>query len=673
MKIIKFTLYIFILITFLFLSFSIYEVATFSSKYVNKPYISFSVKNIRNPKVKQFVKFIDNRYSYIYKNLFSNNNNLLEVLDRDTLPNEVFYKGKKNNFTINKNKLNNNSDSWKRSHGNFSSNRFSDLKQINSENLNDLKLEWVYEFQEKPIIDIQANPVMAERKLFLPTVKKSLITLDAVTGKKIWEYKTKKHSVARRGLIYNKNENDDNSYIYFCANRQLVSLNTKNGKPNKSFGNNGIVKLPQICKVAPLIIDQNLVITTFEPAVEIYDLITGKVKWKFFLKKNYNEKRVNGKRFDYSGGNPWGGIAADYDRKIVFISTGNAGNYFNGINRPGDNKYSNSIVALDLVKKKKIWDFQEVRHDIWDLDIPASPIVTTINHENKIIDVVVAVTKLGNTIILDRLTGEPIFDYKEKKVETSKIEGEITSNYQFIFDKPKPFSKQFFNINEFSDTYKKSDEYKNEENFIYGFFKPVEENKRLVMYNLHGGAEWMGASVNHRNGMLYINSNNIPWELHILKETKEFSYNNYVSRFYRLKDQNGFPASKTPWGTITAINLNIGQILWQKPFGMHPNYISNKVEDSGTENFGGLTATAGNIILATGTLDNEFRIYNSKNGEELWSYKMEYSGSNPPITYSINNEQYIVVVSTGSYNLNRGYPKINKLGNLIYCFRLKKN
>ena len=133
------------------------------------------------------------------------------------------------------------------------------------------------------------------------------------------------------------------------------------------------------------------------------------------------------------------------------------------------------------------------------------------------------------------------------------------------------------------------------------------------------------------------------------------------------------PASKTPWGSITAINLNIGQILWQKPFGMHPNYMSNKAEDSGTENFGGLTATAGNIILATGTLDNEFRIYNSKNGEELWSYKMKYSGSNPPITYSINNEQYIVVVSTGSYNLNRGYPKINKIGNLIYCFRLKKN
>ena len=109
MKIIKFTLYFFILIIFLFLSFSIYEFATFSNKYVNKPYISFSVKNIRNPKVKQFVKFIDNRYSYIYKNLISNNNNSFVAPDRDNLPNEVFYEGKKDNFTINKNKLNNNS------------------------------------------------------------------------------------------------------------------------------------------------------------------------------------------------------------------------------------------------------------------------------------------------------------------------------------------------------------------------------------------------------------------------------------------------------------------------------------------------------------------------------------------------------------------------------------
>ena len=102
------------------------------------------------------------------------------------------------------------------------------------------------------------------------------------------------------------------------------------------------------------------------------------LNWKYYLKEKIHS-RHGGKRYDYSGGNPWGGISADLDREIVFLTTGNPGVYLQGINRPGKNKYANSVIAIDIKNKKKLWDFQEIEHDIWNRDIPAPPILTRIN------------------------------------------------------------------------------------------------------------------------------------------------------------------------------------------------------------------------------------------------------------------------------------------------------
>ena len=180
--------------------------------------------------------------------------------------------------------------------------------------------------------------------------------------------------------------------------------------------------------------------------------MNGKLSWKYYLKeKKFNKNRYGGKRYDYSGGNPWSGISADTERGIVFVSTGNAGYYFNGVNRPGNNKYSNSVIAIDINNKKKLWDFQEISHDIWNLDIPAPPILTSIKKNDLTIDVVVAVTKLGNTLVLDRLTGEPIFDFHLKKAPRSKIPGEKTAYYQPNIKIPEPFSKQIFNEEEITN------------------------------------------------------------------------------------------------------------------------------------------------------------------------------------------------------------------------------
>ena len=659
----------------LFISFVIMEMASLSTKYINRALITLDVNNVKNPQIKKIVRKADNLYALLLLKISDEQKKHLDQtnLKYQELPDEKIILGKKSDFTINVLRKGNNLNDWHRSHGNSMSNRFSDLSLINVDNIENLDLAWKYKFDDVKR-DIQANPVIAENKIFLPTTSHQIIALNAKDGKKIWEHDVK-GTPARRGIIYWAGNDNHESRIYFCVEKELISLSAKNGKLIKSFGSNGIVKLKRRCLVSPVIINDQLIIATFDPSLEIFNLFNGKLNWKYYLKeKKFNKKRYGGKRYDYSGGNPWSGISADKDRGIVFVTTGNAGYYFNGVNRPGNNKYSNSVIAIDIINKKKLWDFQEISHDIWNLDIPAPPILTSIEKNNLIIDVVVAVTKLGNTLILDRLTGEPIFDFHLKKAPLSKVPGEKTSYYQPKLKIPEPFSKQIFSEQEITNISVESKNFiKNKiKNSNFGFFQPHELNKKTIYYGFHGGAEWMGASINNNNGMMYLTSSNTAWETNIfLKKGK--GYYKYGSSFKRLFDQDGYPGSKPPWGTLTAINLNLGKIIWQVPFGEYEELTRNGVPITGTENYGGATGTAGNLIFATGTIDKKIRAFNSINGKEVWSYKLPFSGSGPPSIYSIDDEQYVIVASTGSHSLNIGYPNLIKFGNWLYCFKLKNN
>ena len=668
MKKIKKFIYILILI---FISLIFFEMISISTKYVNRSTFNIDINNVRIPLIKKLVRKIDNFYAFSLLKISKKHQEHLNQQDKkfEELPEYKTISAKKNNFTISNFNEKNNLDEWKRSHGNHSSNRFSNLSKINLSNIKNLDLAWKYEFSEINI-DIQANPVIANGKIFTPTTGNKVISINATTGKKIWEYQTDS-TPARRGILFWSFKNK--SKIYFCAEKNLISLNAENGKLEKNFGKNGIIKLKNRCKISPVIINNNLVIATVEPALEVYNLNNGKLLWKYYLKKKSEKKRYGGKRYDYSGGNPWGGISADTKRGIVFITTGNAGSYFGGVNRPDDNKHSNSIIAIDILNKKKLWDFQEIKHDIWNFDIPAPPILTSIRKNNINIDVVVAVSKTGNTIILDRLSGEPIVDCRERKAPRSKIPGEKTAYYQPYLGLPEPFAKQFFSKSEISNISTQSTNYiKNKiKNSNYGFFEPHEIDKQNIFFGFHGGAEWMGASINNNDGMMYITSHNIPTIGSVHETRNKYSYYKYFSKFERLLDQNGYPGSKPPWGNLSALDLNTGKIKWQVPFGEYDELTKKGIPLTGTENYGGATGSAGNLIFATGTLDKKIRAFNSNNGEEMWSYQLEYVGSGPPSIYSINDEQYIVVASTGSYSLSKAYNV--DFGNLLYCFKLKKN
>jgi len=651
--------------------FSLYEITSIDSKYVNRSTVDINVNNIRNPQVKKLIRQLDIYISSFYFQLSKKKQQEFYKQDLNkykSLPDELIIPATLDNLTISNNKNFNNSTDWKRSHGNHSSNKFSNLKKINIENVKNLELAWVHTFEKNG--DIPGNPIYFDKTVYLSSTDKSLVALNAINGKKIWEHKTEGRA-AIRGLILNK---EDESKIYFCDQGNLIALFANNGEAVNEFGKKGKIKLKKKCQITPVIMNNKIIIGTFEPGVEVYDIKNGKILWKFILKKKNNAFfRYGGKRYDYSGGNPWGGISADLDRKILYVSTGNAGRFYEGTTRPGNNKYSNSVIAIDIENQKLLWEFQEIEHDIWNLDIASPPILTSIIKNDKKIDVVVVPTKFGNTLVLDRLTGKNIYSYTNKKVPLSKVPGEKTSFYQKVFNLPEPFSNQYFKGNDdITNISEKSFQYvKNKiKDATYGFFIPHSIDKKNILYK--GGAQWMGASVDNKNGIMYVPSNDIPTFIWLENVNKNNTYYNYRMRGKVIKDHLGYPGSKPPWGNLTAINLNTGKIIWRVPFGEYKELTKKGIPITGTYNYGGVTATAGGLVFATGTLDNKIIALDSKTGKELWNYKLPFSGSSPPTIYEYNNEQYVLVSSTGSISMRKVFPEISKSGNKIYAFKLKK-
>ena len=288
----------------------------------------------------------------------------------------------------------------------------------------------------------------------------------------------------------------------------------------------------------------------------------------------------------------------------------------------------------------------------------------------------IALTKLGNTIILDRFSGEPIYDYEMKLAPASKFPGEKTCKYQPSFKLPEPFSKNVFTKDDVTNRSKEDRDYVMSivDKSNYGFFPTYELNKNTIVYNGSGGAQWMGGSVDPYKNILYVTTNEIPTILKVFAShdiNKNFEYKVSVGKPSMLEDLNGYPGSKPPWGTVTALNLDTGKIIWKVPFGYYEELKIMNEPDTGTVNFGGATATAGGLVFATGTLDKLIRAFDTENGKELWSYKLPYIGSAPPTSYEVNGEQYIIVPASGGISLKFLYPELVEQGDAFVAFKIQ--
>lgn len=632
---------------------------------------------------------------------------------------------------------------WMRSQGDAFSSRYSSLTQINRANVGKLKVAWTYHSNDGKA-NIQCTPVIVEGVLYAPTAGNAVVALDASTGRELWRFQPGGRP-AQRGLLYWPGEGSIGPRLFFTSGSSLFALDPRNGKPVTGFGDGG--RVPSGGSVSPVVAQDVIVAANFN-IVSGYDVKTGRNIWSFsMMPLEKNNRTADGVSLDLTdrGANVWGGMSADVGRGIVYLATGAPHPNFIGVDHLGDNQYSDSVVALDVRTGHRLWSFQEIRHDIWDLDIPAPPNLVTVVHDGRRVDAVAQVTKLGNTLLLDRLTGKPLFSYRLRRAPVSTLPGEVTSPYQPVFSLPQPFTRQEWQPGDATTLTPQAHAFvlQQVQRANYGWFEPLQPGKPTVYYNVHGGAEWTGASFDPQTGLLYVSANEFPWIITVLKArvrtfrwaaeaatpgqqlfiqncagchgvnrkgkgmapsllglanrmlddeairtilhgrnamppipvsaqqrqqivdylfdrdippdnsetSKDTRYTYFPNGYPKLIDDNGYPGSNPPWGTLNAINLNTGKLVWKVPLGEYEELTKRGIPRTGTENFGGATVTAGGLVFCAGTRDLKIRAFDKDSGAELWSAKLPFGGFAPPAIYQVKGQQFVVIAATGGGKL----------------------
>jgi quinoprotein glucose dehydrogenase len=614
------------------------DATDYDRNYVNRSKFEISIVHLNSRHSIRISNFLRNNYLYLHEKFFpktfSERWGIESEINRKKLPETKVTKAITKNYSKPLYKVDDylTKNDWTRSHGNNFSTRFSKLSKINPENVSQLRLAWTYEAQLDSVSkkENQANPIFYKNRIYMPDVDNKIVALEGNSGKKIWEFSVPNGIAAKRGLILKEDK------IYFTDNRKFLYCIDLSGKPVNDFGDKGKIKVG-LTPLPPVIFNDQIILITTDSVIKSFNLKDGKINWKYKINKTKNSLIFS----NFTKGSPWGGLSLDEKRGLLFFTTGNPEPWLVGVFRPGENLYANSLVAFDLNKKDIKWYFQEIPHDIWNYDLAAPPILTMIKRENKNVDVVVAISKLGNTIILDRETGKPLFDMTYERAPTSNIPGERTSEYQINLKLPEKICRSTFKedyLTEFDKEFiKEFNNEKKEYNFV--FPSPQLLGKRNL--TIGSCVRWAGGSIDTKNNTLYVTSDNQVYVNYIVEDKDNML--SYYHESEAFLDNDGFPGIKPPWGAITALNLNTGKIKWQIPFGKIKDLEKKNIYNTGSTNRAGLTATSGNIIFASGTEDKMIRAFKSETGQELWNYKMSSAGSAPPTIYEIDKKQYIVV------------------------------
>ena len=639
---------------------------------------------------------------------------------------------------------------WTRSHGGDECLRYSACDQITPDNVGDLRIAWTYRSKDGRG-KIQCNPIVVDDVLYAPTVGNRIVAVNAATGEEIWSFQPRQRP-AFRGITWWPGGYGVGPRLFFATeDHRLHALDPGTGKPVRSFGDHGNVRLTEGARVAPTIFARRLVIAGYLKDVEAFDVVTGEFLWRFHTVPRAGEfGHDTWETTQPNAANCWGGMALDPRRGIVYITTGSPKPNFRGMEHVGDNLFANCVVAIDARNGKLLWHFQEVPHDIWDLDLPAPPILTTVRRHGRQVDVVAAVSKTGNTLLLDRVSGEPIFPVRRRRAPVSDVPGERTAPYQLDLELPEPFSRQVFDpaevpIHDFETQVWALAQYRS---LRHGWFLPVSQRKVTAYYGVHGGAEWTGACSDPTRGRLYVTANEIPWLMSLVNVDEprrdprqpptrgqvvytgtcepchgkdrfgvgvspplvalrhrtndaevtellrtgrglmpafpflekadrdallDFLFVRDIphgqaaqtgapatrpdrprfvqNKWTRFLDPRGYPAVQPPWGTLNCLDLNTGKLLWKVPLGEHEELTKRGVPITGTENFGGASATAGGLVFAAGTRDRRIRAFDAETGGELWSHELPFGGYAPPTIYEVEGRQFVVIPASGGGKL----------------------
>ena len=404
---------------------------------------------------------------------------------------------------------------WTRSQGDNGARRYSALRQVTKENVRDLAPAWTYRSGDGAA-NIQCTPIVVDGLLYAPTPGRALVAIDAATGVERWRTQREsprarraQDAPARRGLVYWPGDRENAPRILFGAGDWIYAVEPKTGESLKGFGENGRTPLPTGATAAGAVYQHVFVTTGVNGDIFGFDVRNGKQLWRFRSVARGGD--FGGETWDgpQSGANGWSGLSIDDQRGIAFIALGAPRPDMVGVGRLGDNLFSNCVLALNVLTGERLWHFQDVRHDIWDLDVCAPPNLVTIVRDGKRVDVVTCMAKSGHLFVLDRVSGKPVFPVRLRRAPVSKLPGERTAAYQPDPELPEPISRSEFNPDDITDRTPEAREFvkKVVERSNYGFFEPFTEGKPTLFIGSRGGAEWSGAAVDVPTGRLYVTSN----------------------------------------------------------------------------------------------------------------------------------------------------------------------
>ena len=613
--------------------------------------------------------------------------------------------------------LGSNDGEWTNYASDTGSTKYTSLDQINADNFEELEIVWRWtsidgEIDLEAVMGdaaedisfgrLQATPLMIDGVLYMITALNQAVALDSATGELLWSFDPQAYlsgySISplgyhHRGVAY-WSDNKESRILFATNDGYLFSLDAEEGQPDTAFAG-GRIDLTQgipradresldysgavpLGTVSPAIVVGDVLvvnqITSNRPHykerpptfVRGYNIRSGELVWTFNTIPQAGEFGVETwqeESWRYTGnGGVWTQMSADLDLGLVYLPTEAPTNDYYGGHRPGDNLFTQSVVAVDAATGDRVWHFQMIHHGLWDYDTPAAPNLMNVNVNGREIRALAQVTKQGWAYVFDRATGVPVWPMPELPVPQGLIPGERTSPTQPFPTKPPAFAMQGLTEDDLIDF---TPELKAEaleiiDDYVYGpIYTPAslpdeETAKRgsIFVPSAGGGANWPGAGFDPETNVLFVPSSNgafTPFMGTLPEDESNF-------RYYRLQNRGvvgprGLPLLKPPYSTITAIDMNLGEILWQAPNGDGSVRVENNPAVEGLD-LPPLGGGGRHPVLVTSTLlihgQNEgygpILIARSKEtGEELAKIELPGDPQSAPMSYAIDGRQYIAL------------------------------
>jgi quinoprotein glucose dehydrogenase len=388
----------------------------------------------------------------------------------------------------------------------------------------------------------------------------------------------------------------------------------------------------------------------------------------------------------------WSFSSADEALNLIYIPTGNATpDLWGGKRRPFDDKYSSSVVALDLTTGRPRWSFQTTHHDLWDYDVPAQPVLVDIPTSRGVLPALVQATKRGDLFVLDRRNGKPIFAVAERPVPQGPAFGDrlaATQPFSSISVRPADLTEsQMWGMTPLDQLWCRI---RFREARYEGLFTPPGERPTINHPGSFGAISWGGVSIDERRSILISNMSAVPHYIQLIRREQAppsaryrhdpTSYQwlpmegtPFVARIRPFVSPLDIPCNQPPWGNLRAIDLRTGRTLWKHSLGTgrdngpwsHPTHLPIPI---GVPSQGGPITTASGLAFIAATADNYLRAFDTATGKELWRARLPAGGQSTPMTYvSPRSGRQFVLVAAG------GHPGLrSKRGDFLVAYALPR-